>query len=99
MARKLLLVAFLLALALTFVATRHPLTNASPNVAPPPQHAPPLEQVVILASSQPGWQVVVGGGGRDFALYDVGMASPTDGMAAGSTSPSSYGVARVHFSF
>ena len=36
MARKLLFSAFLLTLALTAVAAHHQLTNAAPNVAPPP---------------------------------------------------------------
>ena len=92
MTRKLLFAAFILALTLTFVAARHQLTNASPNVAPPPQHAPPLEQVAALASGEPNWQVVAGGGGKYVKLYDVDMATPDDGWAVGSANPSSYGV-------
>lgn len=96
MTRKLLFAAFLLALVLTFVAARHPLTNASPNVAPPPKHAPPLEQTAALASSGPIWGVVAGGGGRDQILYDVDMATPTEGMSVGNRHISSYGVA-MHY--
>jgi hypothetical protein len=38
MTRKLIFVAFVLAVALTLIAARHQLTNAAPNMAPPPQH-------------------------------------------------------------
>jgi len=92
MTRKLLFVAFVLALALTFVAARHQLTNASPNVAPPPKHAPPLEQMAALASGESNWQVVAGGGGKDLRLHDVSMASSSEGWAVGGAGPSSYGV-------
>ncbi len=96
MSRKLLLVAFVLALALTVIAARHQLTNASPNVAPPPRHAPPLEQMEALSHSGTGWQVVAGGGGRDWTLFDVSMTSSAEGWAegwaAGVMNPSSYGV-------
>jgi len=43
MTRKLLFAAFLVTLALTVIAAHHQLTNAAPNMAPPPKNAPPLE--------------------------------------------------------
>jgi photosystem II stability/assembly factor-like uncharacterized protein len=97
MTRKLLFAAFLLTLALTFVALHHQLTNAAPNMAPPPQQAPPLEQYAArlapaAAPGDPVWQVVAGGGGKSIWLSDVSMASPDEGWAVGSTGPSSYGV-------
>ncbi len=97
MARKLLFSAFLLSLVLTGIAMRHQLTNASPDMAPPPQHAPSLEQFAAhfmssTSSGDPAWQVVAGGGGKDIYLYDVGMTSADEGWAVGSTGPSSYGV-------
>jgi len=45
MARKVLFAAFLLTLALTGVAMNHQLTNAAPNVLPPPKHVE-IEQLV-----------------------------------------------------
>jgi hypothetical protein len=89
MTRKLLFLAFLLTLALTFISVNHQLTNASPNMAPPPRHAPPIEGVKKAADAT--WQVVAGGGGKDIGLNDVSMVSPTEGWAVGSTY-SSYGV-------
>jgi hypothetical protein len=90
MTRKLLFVAFLLTLALTIIATSHQLTNAAPDMAPPPQHAPSIALMTMPIS--PTWQVLVGGGGKDTRLLGVSIASPTDGWAVGTTGPSSYGV-------
>lgn len=89
MTRKLLFVAFLLTLALTFVAANHQLTNAAPDISPPPQHAPSIASASTAVS--PTWQLVAGGGGKDDYLSGVSMASPTDGWAVGHTTPSSYG--------
>ncbi len=87
MNRRLLLIAFLSTLALTILATGHQLTNAAPDLAPPPQHAP-----AIGPTPAPSWHVIAGGGGKDVYLTDVSLGSPTDGWAVGITGPSSYGV-------
>ncbi len=98
MTRKLLIVAFVLAIALTIFAAHHQLTNAAPNMAPPPKHAPPIEQYPAHLNPQttvppgPTWHIVAGGGGKEANLSDISMVSPTEGWAVGTTGPSSYGV-------
>ena len=97
MTRKLIFAAFLLTVVLTVVAAHHQLTNAAPNMAPPPKTAPPLEQYAtqLASATAPGdpfWQVVAGGGSKDIRLSDVSIASPTEGWAVGLANPSSYGV-------
>ncbi len=97
MTRKLLLAAFLLTLVLTAFVVHHQLTNAAPNTAPPPRHAPSLEEYAanLAPLSAPltlTWQVVAGGGGQDVNLLDVDMVTPTEGWAVGATGPTSYGV-------
>ena len=71
MTRKLLFAAFVFTLTLTVFAAHHPLTNAAPNMAPPPRHAPPIEPKAV--SSEPIWAVVAGGGGQDAYYNDLGV--------------------------
>ncbi len=93
MTRKLLLVAFLMTLGLTGIALHHQLTNAAPDMAPPPRQAPPLDQYAAhLDPITPTWHVVAGGSGKDIMLHDIDMVSPAEGWAVGSTGPGSYGV-------
>jgi hypothetical protein len=95
MNRTFLLIAFVVAVALTVIGLQHGLSAAAPSLAP--QYAPPLEQYAAnlsapMTTSVPAWSVVAGGGGRDVRLNGVDMVSPSEGWTVGTTGPSSFGV-------
>jgi hypothetical protein len=93
MNRKLLLIALVLAAALTVLGLRHGLSAAAPS--PAPGHAPPIEEYATHFSTAlvtPTWRVILGGGGKDIELHDVDMVSPEEGWAVGVTGPTSFGV-------